>query len=141
MDDPGTVGYASRLGLRAQNTAQLIDSINRGLAFRAFERLQADMGLTHRELAGLVGISTRTLARRKAEGKLSPAESERLVRASRIFDGSVRLYDGDKVAALTWLRSPAMALGDRKPLEFARTEVGGREVEDLIGRLEHGVFT
>jgi len=44
------------------------------------------------------------------------------------------------VAALNWLRSPARALAGRQPVEFARSEVGGREVENLIGRLEHGVF-
>jgi putative toxin-antitoxin system antitoxin component (TIGR02293 family) len=141
MDKGETVGYASRLGLKPSSTVQLVESIDRGLAFRAFQRLQADMGLSHAELAGLVGISARTLARRKTEGRLSPAESERLVRASRIFDSAVHLHEGDKVAALSWLRVPAAALGGRKPIEFARSEVGGREVEDLIGRLEHGVFT
>ncbi len=38
-------------------------------------------------------------------------------------------------------RASAPALAGRKPIEFARTEVGAREVEDLIGRLEYGVFT
>lgn len=132
--------FAGRLGLKAENAVQLADSIDRGLAYRAFERLQADMGVTHRELAGLVGISARTLARRKAEGRLQPEESERLVRASRIFDDAVALFEGDKVAALNWLRSPARALAGRKPIEFARSEVGAREVENLIGRLEHGVL-
>jgi putative toxin-antitoxin system antitoxin component (TIGR02293 family) len=134
------MGFAGRLGLKAENALQLADTIERGLPYRAFERLQADMGVTHRELAGLVGISARTLARRKGEGRLQPEESERLVRASRIFDDAVMLFEGDKVAALNWLRLPALALAGRKPIEFARSEVGAREVENLIGRLEHGVF-
>ncbi|MCJ7512647.1 MAG: DUF2384 domain-containing protein [Anaerolineales bacterium] len=134
------MGFAGRLGLKAENALQLADTIERGLSYRAFERLQTDMGVTHRELAGLVGISSRTLARRKAESRLQPEESERLVRASRIFDDAVMLFEGDKVAALNWLRLPARALAGRKPIEFARSEVGAREVENLIGRLEHGVF-
>jgi uncharacterized protein (DUF2384 family) len=32
-------------------------------------------------------------------------------------------------------------LGDVAPLEMAATETGAREVENLIGRLEHGVFS
>lgn len=134
------MSFAGRLGLKAENALQLADTIEQGLPYRAFERLQADMGVTHRELAGLVGISARTLARRKIEGRLQPEESERLVRASRIFDDAVMLFEGDKVAALNWLRSPARALSGRQPIEFARSEVGAREVEDLIGRLEQGVF-
>jgi uncharacterized protein (DUF2384 family) len=32
-------------------------------------------------------------------------------------------------------------LGGKTPLEYADTEPGAREVEDLLGRLEHGVFS
>lgn len=140
MEHAKTLPYASRLGLRAENPVQLVDSIRRGLPYRAFERLQTDMDVSSRELARLVGISARTLARRKTEGRLQPDESERLLRVSRIYDSAVSLFEGDERAALVWMRGPAAALGGRKPIEFARTEVGAREVEGLIGRLEHGVF-
>jgi putative toxin-antitoxin system antitoxin component (TIGR02293 family) len=39
------------------------------------------------------------------------------------------------------LNRPNKELGDESPLDFTRTEIGARDVEDLIGRLEHGVFT
>jgi uncharacterized protein (DUF2384 family) len=42
---------------------------------------------------------------------------------------------------VVWLRSPNRALGGESPLALSKTEVGAREVENLIGRLEHGVFT
>ena len=41
---------------------------------------------------------------------------------------------------MQWLATPQPGLNAEKPLEFARSEIGAREVEDLIGRLEHGVF-
>jgi putative toxin-antitoxin system antitoxin component (TIGR02293 family) len=140
MDQVKALPYASRIGLKAENTIQLAESIRRGLPYRAFERLQADMGVSSRQLSDMVAISPRTLARRKTERRLQPDESERLLRVSRIYDGAVSLFEGDEAAALGWMRAPAAALSGRKPIEFARTEVGGREVEDLIGRLEHGVF-
>ena len=43
--------------------------------------------------------------------------------------------------ARRWLSSPQRALGGSTPLSLARTEVGAGLVEDLIGRLEHGVFS
>jgi uncharacterized protein (DUF2384 family) len=39
------------------------------------------------------------------------------------------------------MTTPCEELDDTSPLDFSRTEIGAREVEDLIGRLEHGVFT
>jgi putative toxin-antitoxin system antitoxin component (TIGR02293 family) len=47
----------------------------------------------------------------------------------------------DEEAAREWLRSPNFGLGNQVPLEMLETEAGAREVEDLLGRIEHGVFS
>ena len=59
----------------------------------------------------------------------------------RIFGKALGLFEGDAQATERWLSSPRRALGGATPLERARTEDGAREVEALIGRLEHGVFS
>ncbi len=81
------------------------------------------------------------MARRKAAGRLAPDESERLLRISTVFEKTVDLFEGDVAGAVAWLTSPKRALGRETPLAYSRTELGAREVEDLIGRLEHGVFS
>jgi putative toxin-antitoxin system antitoxin component (TIGR02293 family) len=68
-------------------------------------------------------------------------ESDRLVRASRIFGRALSLFEGDRDAATHWLSEPQKALGGEVPLSVARTELGALEVERLIARLEHGVFS
>jgi len=60
---------------------------------------------------------------------------------ANIFEKAVDLFEGDAKAAIAWLQRRQRALGNKPPFELARTELGAREVEDLIGRLEHGVFT
>jgi putative toxin-antitoxin system antitoxin component (TIGR02293 family) len=47
---------------------------------------------------------------------------------------------GSKERALAWLRSPVPGLGDKRPLDVIDTAEGRREVEDILGRIEHGVF-
>ncbi|KXK00759.1 MAG: hypothetical protein UZ17_ACD001002102 [Acidobacteria bacterium OLB17] len=91
-------------------------------------------------LRAVVGIAPRTLARRKHEKRLSPEESDRLVSVSRVLALAVELFDGDVERGMQWLRSPSRALKGRSPLSLAATTVGLREVEALIGRLEHGVI-
>jgi len=92
-------------------------------------------------LAATIGIPERTLARRRVSRRLTPDESERLLRISAIFEDAVDLFEGDVPAAVNWLNTPRKLLGDRSPLAYARTETGAREVENLIGRLEHGIFS
>jgi putative toxin-antitoxin system antitoxin component (TIGR02293 family) len=63
-----------------------------------------------------------------------------LLRLSLVFEKAVNLFEGDTDAARAWLGRPNKALGGETPLSAVETEIGAREVEDLIGRLEHGVF-
>ena len=129
------------LGLAAASVAELIQQVERGFSFKTLHALESKSGIPSPALAGMAGIPERTLARRKAAGKFTPEESERLLRLSTVFELAVDLFEGDNAAALRWLTAPRKALEGSTPLAYARTEVGAREVEDLIGRLEEGVFS
>lgn len=131
--------YVSLLGLRTYETAELHSRLSEGLSYRALERLWRVLDLPTSRASELLRMSRRTLARRKEARKLQPEESDRLVRLSRLVGLALRLFEGDLNATRSWLNEPQRALADETPLEFATTEIGAREVENLIGRLEHGV--
>jgi len=141
MAQSESLSFTRRIGLRSRNITHLMDSVERGLRYQSLTSLQKGMGLSTNEIANALDISIRTLARRKKEGRLRQEESERLIRVSRIFDKTVNLFEGDEQEAKRWLKKPAPALGEKSPLEFIATEIGAREVENLIGRLEEGVFS
>lgn len=134
---PGT----GALGLSSDNPLEIAKQIRAGFAFSRMVRFQKFTRLPWDKLARFVSIPTRTLTRRQHDGVLQPEESDRVWRASRIFEMAVDLFEGDVDRAREWLQTPQPALADETPLELAATEVGAREVEHLIGRLEHGVFT
>jgi len=133
--------YLSLLGLRSFDTAALLKRLEEGLSYAAFERLKRRLRVSSQELADAALITQRTLARRKRTGRLGPDESDRLVRVSRVFARSIELFEGDLESARSWLMRPVFALGGAVPFEMVKTEVGAREVENLITRLEHGVFS
>jgi putative toxin-antitoxin system antitoxin component (TIGR02293 family) len=119
---------------------ELIERIKNGLKFGVLESLSSATGQPLTELASRVGIPARTLARRKSSGKLSMEESERVVRLAGLYERAAELFGGDVTNARQWMSQPKKALGGESPLDYAATELGAREVENLIGRLEHGVF-
>jgi putative toxin-antitoxin system antitoxin component (TIGR02293 family) len=129
------------LGLTASGPGDLIRQLERGFSFKTLQLMESRSGLALPRLAGIIGIPERTLARRKVSRRLTPEESERLLRISAVFEDAVDLFEGDVAAAVKWLTTPRRALGDRTPLAYARTEPGAREVENMIGRLEHGIFS
>lgn len=133
--------YVALFGFRKYDPLHLVEQIQRGFTYAAFERFQRNTELPYRLLAQVVQIPERTLARRKESGRFEPDESDRLVRISRVFAHAIELFEGNSDSAREWLTSPLRAFGGRTPLEFASTDVGAIEVEKLIGRLEYGLPT
>jgi putative toxin-antitoxin system antitoxin component (TIGR02293 family) len=137
----GPYRFVGLVGLHSQDPLDISKRVAKGLSFAALERFQRNSGLSLSDLAEAVAISLSTLHRRKKEHRLEPQESDRLLRASRIFGRALELFEGDVAAARRWLAAPQGALGGQRPLALARTDVGAREIEALVDRLEHGVLT
>ncbi|MBA3513884.1 MAG: DUF2384 domain-containing protein [Pyrinomonadaceae bacterium] len=133
--------YLTLLGLPRLDTVNLIKQVEKGFSFNVLVRFQRNVALPMKEIADWVQIPQTTLNRRRAQGRLQPDESDRVLRASRVFGRALELFEGDAGATRHWLASPQRALGGAIPMGLAKTDLGVREVEDLIERLEHGIFS
>ena len=119
---------------------QQIGQIHAGLSFRAVQNLQKALDIPLEKIAAVLGMSRATLHRRKMAGKIEKDESERLVRYQRLLQKANDVF-GSAANAREWLNHPQRGLGNAVPLEFAKTEIGAREVENLLGRIEYGVYS
>jgi len=133
--------YMALLGMRTLDTQGLHEKVRRGLPFQVFQRFVRLTELSPHTLAAILLIPARTLPRRKAQRRLQPDESDRLLRLARIYGKAIELFESDSQAAMRWLRGPVVALGGAAPLALCQTEPGALEVEHLIGRFQHGVFS
>ena len=113
--------------------------LRRGLPAAAVDSLTSSVGVTQAALASTLGISERTLVRRKREGTLSSEESAKLVRVARVVARAEEVFE-DFDAALDWLKSPNAAIGGVTPFSLLDTDIGAERVFDTLGRIEHGVF-
>jgi putative toxin-antitoxin system antitoxin component (TIGR02293 family) len=138
---PGAYAYVVLLGMNTFNPREVLRAMNAGFLYRAFDRFCRNSGLSFDAVTALIDIPRRTMTRRKAEGRFLPSESDRLLRAARLFADVLALFEGNRDAATAWLLAGQPALGNVVPLDLARTDVGSREVERLIARLEHGAFS
>ena len=112
-----------------------------GLEFTAVERVKAQAALTDSELAKLLGIGEATLRRaRAAGGTLDVATCDRLYRLTKVLAVAEEALEGSANAG-TWLRRAQPALGGRVPLDFLVTQAGADEVEALLKRIDHGIYT
>lgn len=129
----------SRAGFGEPHIA--VEKVLAGLPVEEFDGLRGLLGITVEEMTALIGISPATLSRRRArQERLDRDHSDRLVRYARLYGLAISYFDGNDAAAGDWLRTGLPAFRGETPLRHAITEIGGREVEDLLGRLEFGVY-
>lgn len=133
-------GAATKAAAAAFAPARLVEVLREGLPVQELEALQTSLAVPMEKLVPMLGLSKATFHRRKLEGKFSPAESDRLVRFARLMGRAAEVMESEENAR-QWLSSPQFGLGGAVPLKFAESEVGAREVEDLLGRIEHGVYS
>jgi putative toxin-antitoxin system antitoxin component (TIGR02293 family) len=119
-------------------TAQRVEE---GLPVMDVVQFGRQAGFTTDELARVIQIPARTYARRVAgKARLKVPEGERAARLMRLFDLAKAVFGTDENTR-GWFNAKILALGWKTPLEYAETEPGAREVENIIGRIEHGVYS
>lgn len=133
-------GVASFLRLRATSLAELRDAVRSGLPFSAFVALAKQLEISPHQFTAVLGIPPRTVARRKESQHLNPQESDRLYRVARAVSQAVEVL-GSIEKARVWLKTPNRALCGEIPLDLLDTEIGARQVEEVLLRLNYGIFS
>ena len=133
-------GEPGRGGAGEYTLPRMIEALKTGLPVQELHDLRSSLDLPMESLVPMLGISKATLHRRLAAGRLDPAESDRVIRFARLMGRAIGVMESPENAR-KWLAAPQRGLGGAVPLEYAETEVGAREVEDLLGRIEYGVYS
>lgn len=133
--------WVVRACLRAAASRQprkLRARVREGLPYRSFESVRERLGLSTPETARVLHTPARTLARRRQARQLDPGESDRLYRIARLAAHAVSTF-GEEEKAAAWLRRPNRALNGEAPIHLLDTDVGTQEIDDILGRIEHGI--
>ena len=131
------LGGRRTLGRALSSDREMREAIREGFPPAVVEELMRASGLTLKELANALDLSPRSLQRRRRTGKLARYESDRLYRLARIV-AIANQYLGDHQRALRWLKHPNRALGGVAPVTALDTELGARQVENVLGRIAYG---
>ena len=142
------LGGERELGKKIQKPIDFDPLIRKGMPQAALYHVKRTFGLSDETLAAIIGVSLRTVARRrvvsqklnKPTARLSPVESDRLYRFARILALAEDVFES-REDAIEWLNSEQYGLGGVVPLNMLQTDAGSREVEELLLRIEYGVIS
>jgi len=134
------LGGRKVLGKKLRSQLELIPLLREGLPYEALEAVTSKLNISIELASSALQLARRTLARRKESNRLDGLESERIVRLADIAAHAVSVLGGMEQAT-HWLTTPNRALGGVAPITLLDTDVGARAVEDVLLRIEHGVYS
>ena len=134
------LGGEKTLGKRVSSQQDLITAVRRGLRTATIQAVIEELDAPPAKVLPALKIARRTMERRKASGRLLPQESERVYRLAKVLAFAESVL-GSKEKARHWLSAPNRALGSVSPLSLVETEAGVDEVTNVLGRIEHGVYS
>ncbi len=134
------LGGQKTLGAPSPTLDQMRGLLQEGLPFSTLETVRETLALSRPEVLAILGITDRTLIRRKKDSRLQASESDRLFRLARVAALAIEvLEDADKVRR--WIHKPNRALGGEAPLDLLSSDIGSRQVEELLQRIDYGLFS
>jgi len=138
-EDESVYGRMSRLlDLKLDSESDAVRVIANGISPRTYKRVAGKLKFP----VALVAPESTVRRRLLANDRFTEAESERLVRLTRVFAEASQLF-GSEDAALAWLNTPAEYLPEQPPvtpMALAASDAGARLVESHIRRTAHGFF-
>jgi putative toxin-antitoxin system antitoxin component (TIGR02293 family) len=135
------LGGKRALRQKIETSSDLARATRAGLSVESLDMLAQELSIQRVSVGKLLGISERTLSRRAtSKGRLTAAESDRVVRLARVLALAKETL-GDMDRASRWLQTPNRALEGDKPIDRLDTDIGVRSVEQVLGRIEYGLYS
>jgi len=124
-----------------ENPYDFIHLANKGIDAAVIKNFKSYFNLSRDSIAHMLNVSEPTLYRwTKANKSLDRNFSVKLFEIADLFLYGIEVF-GDKENFFKWLKLPNTALGSLEPYELIEIPGGVAKVKDILGRIEHGVYS
>ncbi len=134
------LGGVKVLGRSVRSSGDLAERVRKGLPFSGLSAVMQQYGISRDVVCGILHLSRRNFLRRKEQRRLSPDESDRLYRLARVLAHANRVFEDPEESA-DWMQTPNPGLGKQQPLILLDTDIGVQQVDQVLGRIEHGIIS
>lgn len=118
-------------------TRQLLEGIQRAMFAKVAKEIAM---IPEKDLAQISGLSQRTISRMSDDQLLPPQSAEVIISIMRTYQRAVEVFESEDTAH-KWLKTSLPVLGNQTPLQAVSNRFGAELVLDLLGRMEHGVYS
>jgi len=123
------------------NSYDLILLSRTGITKASAESVISFTGMSKKSFAeDILNISIKTLERKQDDEKLDKRTSSLVIEVARVLEHTYQVFT-DREKVLGWLSKPNKALHGESPLSLFSIPTGIGMVEDVLTRIEEGVYS
>jgi putative toxin-antitoxin system antitoxin component (TIGR02293 family) len=131
------LGGKDALNSPLNDSLDQIHLIENGIPRKSLLKLIENISFSLKDMAELLHVSEKTLKRNEL---LDTPLADQIMQLAILFTRGFEVF-GSKVDFLEWIDIENQALSNKKPKEFLGTSVGRQLIEDILGRVEYGIYS
>ena len=128
--------------LKQQPLNQRLDLVKlarKGILRKYLKDIQDFTSFSDKEIVEILPISQRQLIRYKADHILNKEITTHLIQIIELFQKGYAIFGTTKFKI--WIRTENKTLSNHKPIDLMDTSLGIEMIEDILGRIEYGVYS
>ncbi|WP_187774948.1 antitoxin Xre/MbcA/ParS toxin-binding domain-containing protein [Pedobacter sp. BS3] len=135
------LGGAGLIHKKIKSAFDLISLSNEGIKKASLDALVSHMGMTKKSFAeDILHLSVKTLERKKGDDVLDKYTSSHIIEVAKVVSHAFEVFE-DQKAVQQWLNTPNRALNQLKPIDLFYMPTGLTMVDNVLGRIEEGVYS
>jgi len=142
--NPGLIGLLGGEGCVSRPIESEFDLIllsNEGITKQSLETLINYLGISKKAFSeNILDASVKTLERKKSTDKLGKHTSSLAIEIAKVVEHAMDVFENEEKVK-GWLNSPVRALNYAKPIDLFYLPTGLKMVDNILGRIEHGVYS
>jgi putative toxin-antitoxin system antitoxin component (TIGR02293 family) len=129
--------FTSKMG----SDFDVIEIGREGITKASIDDLTTHMGITRKTMAeDVLGMSVKTLERKTPKEKLDKQASSHAIEIAKVMQHAYDVF-GDEEKVKRWMNKENRALNHLKPVMILGTLTGINMVNDILGRIQEGVYS
>jgi len=119
----------------------LINMVAAGVTKRSIDQLASNLGISRKSMAeNILDVSVKTMERKSAEDKVDKKTSSHAIEIARVMQHAYQVFE-DEEKVKRWINRENKGLNGIKPISLFDTLTGLNLVNDILGRIEEGVYS
>jgi len=137
----GLLGGKEFVDKPIESEFDLISLSNEGITKQSLESLIGYLGISKKAFSeNILDASVKTLERKKSTDRLGKYTSSLAIEIAKVVEHALNVFE-DEEKVKSWLNSPIRALNYAKPIDLFYLPTGLKMVDNILGRIEYGVYS